>query len=146
MQTVIRQPAAPVRRLAATTRLRQGCLAALASLRLLLDACEATQDRVLKARAGKLRDTGAEHLRAHIQVAMGHPTLQTLKDSFDTVDEVLRVAEQIARRVRHHHETGLQVRIAVAMSGLRAGIADMEAGLEAIPLLPANASDYPEES
>jgi hypothetical protein len=136
---------APIRRRSASACLRRGYLGTHAASNQVLQLCPASQDRTLCARTRALEDAVSKYLREAIQTAMGHPTLQTLTDAFGATDAVLRLTEQVARRSRHIGDVGLQVRIQVMLAGIRAGIADLESGLEAIQMLPTSAPDYPEE-
>ena len=86
----------------------------------------------------------AGELRQALRVAVGHPTLATLRDAFAAVDAVL-VAGKRATRSQVEARALSLAQWSVAMAGLRAALDDINAGLEAIVLLPYSASDYPEE-
>ena len=145
MQTSLLQSNAPVRRRSPTACLRQGYLGTHAATRQVLQLCPSSLDRTLSAKAGALDMAVCNGLRDATQIAMGHPTLQTLKEAFDATDTVLKLTDQVTRRSGRLVDVGLQVRIHVMLAGIRAGLADLELGLEAIHLLPVSAPDYPEE-
>lgn len=83
-------------------------------------------------------------LREAVRVAMIHPTLDTLRDAYDAADEVLAAAKRATRSLVAARSVNLAP-WSLAMAGLRAGIEDLEQGLETIVLLPAGTPDYPEE-
>jgi hypothetical protein len=83
-------------------------------------------------------------LREAVQVAMFHPTLATLRDAFAAADLVLAEAKRATRSLVAARSANLAA-WSLSMAGLRAGIEDLEQGLETITLLPASAPDYPEE-
>lgn len=145
MQTFLLQSNATVRRRSPAACLRQGYLGTHAATHQVLQLCPSSLDRSLSAKAGALDTAVSKGLHDVTQVAMRHPTLQTLNDAFDAADMVLKLTEQVARRTRRLVDVGLQVRIHVMLSGIRAGLAELELGLEAIQLLPVSAPDYPEE-
>jgi len=145
MKTSLLQPIAPVRRRSPAACLRQGYLGTHAATRQVLQLCPSSLDRTLAAKAGALDIAVCNGLRDATQMAMGHPTLQTLKEAFDATDTVLKLTEQLGRRSLHLVDDGLQVRLQIMLSGIRAGLTELELGLEAIQMLPASAPDYPEE-
>ena len=145
MQTSLHPSRAAVRRRSPAACLRHGYLGAHASTHQVLQLCPSRLDRSLFAKAASLDVAVCEGLRDATQMAMGHPTLQTLKDAFDATGTVLKLTERVSRRSRRLVDVGLQVRIHVMLSGIRAGVDELELGLEAIQLLPVSASDYPEE-
>lgn len=83
-------------------------------------------------------------LREAVEVALFHPTLETLRDAFAATEAVLTEAKRATRSVVAARSVNLAA-WSLAMAGLRAGIEELEEGLEAIALLPVSASDYPEE-
>lgn len=145
MQTSLLQFNASVRRRSPSACLRHGYLGTQAANCQVLQLCPPNLDRLLSAKAGALDLAVCNDLRDATQMVMGHPTEQTLTDAFVATDTVFKLIEQVARRSRSLVDVGLQVRIHVMLSGIRAGLAELELGLEAIQLLPASAPDYPEE-
>ena len=145
MQTSLAPLGPAVRRRSPTTRLRQGYLGTHAAAHQLVQLCPPHLDRMLAAKAGVLEAAVSSELRHAAQLAMGHPTLLTLKDAFEATDAVHKFTGQVARRTGRLVDVGLQVRIHVLLSGIRVGLAELEQGLEAIQLLPVAAPDYPEE-
>ena len=145
MQTLLLQSNAPVRRRSPSACLRQGYLGTHAANCQVLQLCPPSLDRLLSAKAGALDMVVCNGLRDATQMVMGHPTLETLKGAFEATDKVFKLIDQVARRSRSLVDVGLQVKIQVLLSGIRAGLAELELGLEAIQLLPTSAPDFPEE-
>ncbi|MBJ6978990.1 hypothetical protein [Luteimonas sp. MC1895] len=83
-------------------------------------------------------------LREAVEVAMFHPTLETLRDAFAAAEAVLAAAKRATRSMVAARSVNLAA-WSLAMAGLRAGIEELEEGLEVITLLPPSAPDYPEE-
>ena len=146
MVTTLRQTVTAVRHRPAKERVRLGFNGARSSADQLVASCTKCQDQVLLARATALLEAVSSPLRSTAQQVLVHPTLQTLKESFDAADAVLVMCAQLARRARRLQEAEAQVRVAVLLAGFRAGIAELELGLENIPLLPSNVSEYPEDA
>lgn len=144
MTTTLRQSVSRLPLRSASDRLRQGYNGALSSATQMMACAQRLQDQKLYARAISLFDAVSNPLRVATQQALVHPTLQTLKDCFDTADVALVKVAQLARRTRGLKAAEAQVSVGVLLAGLRAGIAELESGLETIQLLPASAPDYPE--
>lgn len=144
MQTIVAPQCPVVRRRSPTTCLRQGYLGAHAAAKQLVKLCAPQLDPTLAAKAGLVEAAVSNVLRHSAQLAIGHPTLRTLKDAFEATEAVLRFTAQAGRRAGRLVDVGLQIRVQLLLIGVRAGLTEMEQGLEAIPLLPTNAPDYPE--
>lgn len=78
--------------------------------------------------------------------ALAHPTLATLSDAFDAIDAVTAALKSAGRSARSvEPPVDCQVWLQRA-SLLQRGLADVESGLEGVPLLPSDATDYPDEA
>lgn len=83
-------------------------------------------------------------LRQAVEVALFHPTPDTLRDAFAATDAVLAEAKRATRSLVAARSLNLAA-WSLAMAGLRVGIEELEEGLETIVLLPASEPDYPEQ-
>lgn len=146
MTTTLPQSRTSVRHRSSKDHLRLGYKGALASASQLLVCCEQTEDRAIHDRAKALLEVVSNELRCAAQLALVHTTIQTLKDGFDATDATLVMCAQLARRAIVLKKVGLQVRVAVLLAGVRAGISELELGLESVPMLPVSAPEYPEEA
>jgi|JI10StandDraft_1071094.scaffolds.fasta_scaffold24240_2 hypothetical protein len=136
--------ASPRRSTNPTALLRRGFLGAHACAQALLAHGVSTHSR--RAYPTVLVTYAAVNLqlREAVEVAMFHATPETLRDAFAAADAVLAEAKRATRSMVAARSLNMAA-WSLAMAGLRAGIEELEEGLEAIALLPASAPDYPEE-
>ena len=97
--------------------------------------------RRVAALAAKVNDI----LRASAQLAISHPTPATLGEAFNATDAVVAACTSVRRQVSKTGSARMKARTELFLLGVQAGIAQLESGLETIPLLPATAPDYPED-
>lgn len=134
----------PTKALSPSESIRHGFLGCQASARSVASLAAKTGDRFLQRHAEALDLSVQTDLREAAQLAMSHPTLATLGDAFKVADAVRAACQSVHRRVCRESGAKAQVRVQVFLAGLKAGIAELESGLERIPLLPCSAPDYPE--
>ena len=144
-RTVRRAKPNPVTHLSGPDSIRRGFLACRASVEELVATPGVICDAALLRHTQKLVDKVRTGLQEAAQLAISHPTADTLGDAFNAADAVQAACRTVRRRVTKVGDAGMQARVELFLIGVKAGITQLESGLERIPLLPTSAPDYPEE-
>lgn len=100
---------------------------------------------VLSRRVAALAAKVNDSLRASAQRVVSHPTLATLGEAFNATDAVVAACSSVQRQADQTGSARMRARMELFLLGVQTGIAQLESGLESIPLLPASAPDYPED-
>lgn len=137
-------PPVPVRNLNGSALIRRGFLACRASSGNIASIPGIASDATLRRHALALVQAVEKGLHEAAQLAISHPTPATLGDAFNAADAVQAVCRKVGRRASATGKARIHARLQVFLAGVKAGLAELEAGLECIPLLPCTAPDYPE--